>query len=264
MTLAPIDDIPLWVVFVLTALLLFLSAEVAFQMGRRRRGQYQDAEKATSGTILGAVLGLLAFLLAFTFGMAGSINSDRKKLVGEEANAVGTAYLRAELLPEKQSAEIQTLLREYVDIRVEVQDIKRVADAKPIIDRSEELHDQLWAHAVDLAEGNSEPIFTGLFVESLNEVIDLHSKRVTAGIRSRIPGSIMVTLYFVAILAMGMMGYQAGRSGVRVLVTRFILILAFSSVVMLIVELDRPFKTIIKVSQQAMLDLQEEMRKAGQ
>lgn len=259
MNLAPFDSTPLWVVFSFTVLLLFLSAEVAFLIGRSRRSTYNDAEKTTTSAILGAVLGLLAFLLAFTFGMAGSINNERKRLVGEEANAIGTAYLRADLLPETQSADIQTLLREYVTIRVELRNIKRFADAKPVVVKSKELQDQLWAHADKLADGKSEPIFTGLFIQSLNEVIDLHGKRLTAAVRNRIPGSIVITLYFVAILAMGMMGYQAGRSGVRVLVSRFVLILAFSSVVLLIIELDRPFKTIIKLSHMAMIDLQEEI-----
>ena len=94
---------------------------------------------------------MLAFLLAFTFGMAGSVNRERKQLVLEVANAIGTAYLRAQLLQKKQSLEIQTLLRKYVDIRADVKNVKRVEDLKPIIVRSEELHDQLWTHAVDLS-----------------------------------------------------------------------------------------------------------------
>ncbi len=113
-----------------------------------------------------------------------------------------------------------------------------------------------------MAKENSGSIFAGLFVDSLNKVIDLHSKRITVGIRNRIPMSIGITLYFVAILTMTLMGYQAGLTGIRTLVARFALILAFASVMLLITELDRPGKTIIKVSQQAMIDLQASMDKA--
>ena len=95
-------------------------------------------------------------------------------------------------------------------------------------------------------------------------MIDLHSIRITAGNRNRIPKSIIVTLYFVAVLTMMLMGNQAGLSGIRTLVARFALILAFASVMLLITELDRPGKTMMKVSQQAMIDLQASMKKVKQ
>lgn len=264
MVFGAFDNIPLWAVFVLTTILLFLSAELGYQVGRRRSSRYTEEGKKITGIILGAALGMLAFLLAFTFGMAGSVNRERKQLVLEEANAIGTTYLRAQLLPKKQCAEIQRLLRKYVDIRADIRNVKRVEDLKPILLRSEEVHDQLWTQAVDLVDDISEPIFVGLFVESLNEVIDLNSKRLTAGLRSRIPNSIMLTLYFVAILTMVIMGYNAGISGARTVVTRFLLVLAFSSVLVLITELDRPRKTVIKINQQAMVDLQNSMKKSKQ
>jgi hypothetical protein len=258
-----IDHIPLWAVFLITTLILFTAAEIGFHLGKWRKQRSKDEEKGQTGALMGAALGMLAFLLAFTFGMAGSKQDARKKLVLEEANAIGTAYLRAQILPEPYSSKIKGLLQEYVDVRLKgAQSIKSIDQVKQAITRSEELHNELWALSVSLAKENSGSIFAGLFVDSLNKVIDLHSKRITAGIRNRIPMSIGITLYFVAILTMTLMGYQAGLTGIRTLVARFALILAFASVMLLITELDRPGKTIIKVSQQAMIDLQASMDKA--
>ena len=258
-----IDHIPLWAVFLITTLILFTAAEIGFNLGKWRKQRSKDEEKGQTGALMGAALGMLAFLLAFTFGMAGSKQDARKKLVLEEANAIGTAYLRAQILPEPYSSKIKGLLQEYVDVRLKgAQSIKSIDQLKQAIARSEELHNELWALSISLAKENPTSIFAGLFVDSLNKVIDLHSKRITAGIRNRIPMSIGITLYFVAILTMTLMGYQAGLTGIRTLVARFALILAFASVMLLITELDRPGKTIIKVSQQAMIDLQASMDKA--
>lgn len=260
MTLQPIDQIPLWAILLITTLILFTAAEIGFQLGKWRKRQSKDDEKAQAGTIMGAALGLLAFILAFTFGMAGSIHNARKSVLQEEANAIGTAYLRAQILPEPSSSKIKRLLKEYVDVRIKGAQSEDFI--KKAITRSEELINDLWVLSVNLAKENPGSIFIGLFVKSLNDVIDLHSKRLTIALRNRIPMSIEITLYCVAILAMTMMGYQAGLTGVRTLVPRFALILAFASVMLLIVELDRPTKTIINVSQQAMIDLQTSMDKA--
>ena len=260
-----LDQIPLWGVFLITTLILFTAAEIGFHLGKWRKRRSKDEEKGQTGALMGAALGMLAFLLAFSFGMAGSIQSARKKVVLDEANAIGTAYLRAQILPEPSSSKIKELLYEYVDVRIKgAQSVKSIDKLKQAIARSEELHNELWALSVSLAKENPSSIFAGLFVDSLNDVIDLHSIRITAGNRNRIPKSIIVTLYFVAVLTMMLMGNQAGLSGIRTLVARFALILAFASVMLLITELDRPGKTMMKVSQKTMIDLQASMGKVKQ
>jgi hypothetical protein len=263
--LQTMDQIPLWAVFLITTLILFTAAEIGFYFGKWQKRRSKDEEKGQTGTTLGAALGMLAFMLAFTFGMAGSSNEARKGVVLEEANAIGTAYLRAQILPEPTSSKIKGFLHEYVDVRLkgaQAGQFKNFEQVKQTIARSEELHNEIWALSVTLAKENPTSIFVGLFVDALNEVIDLHSKRISAAFRSRIPVSIITTLYFVAILTMTLMGYQAGLTGIRTLVARFALILAFASVMLLITELDRPGKTMIKVSQQTMIDLQASMDKA--
>jgi len=208
--------------------------------------------------MVAATLGLLAFMLAFTFGMAGARFDARKQLVLDEANAIGTAYLRAQLLPPPHSTEIQALLREYVDIRVAGATQKeKLAVA---LARSQELHRLLWSQAVTLSQKSSNPMVVGLFIQSLNEVIDLHSKRITAGLRNRIPAIIWIVLYLLAIMAMIAMGYHSGLASPSRSIVVLILTMAFSAVIYLTIDLDNPREGLLHVSQQAMFDLQQSFR----
>jgi len=93
----------------------------------------------------------------------------------------------------------------------------------------------------------------------LNKVLDLHGKRINAGLRNRIPISIFLTLYFVTFLSMAMMGYQTGLSGKRSPIASFMLILSFSIVLTLITDLERPRQKIFSVSQQTMVDLKSKI-----
>ena len=253
-----LDNIPVWVLFIITTLVFSIAVELGFRVGKFIHERLEREQNPMVGTILGASLGLLAFFLAFTFNMAGSRYDARKQLVLDEANAIETTYLRAKLLPKPYGTEIQELLREYVDVRVQVQTGKMEIIKKAIV-KSEELHDQLWSKVVTLTENSNYSGITTLFIRSLNEVFDLHTKRVNAGLRNRIPISIFAMLYFVAFLAMSMMGYQAGLSGRRSPIAGLVLILTFAIVLALIIDLERPRQEIFSVSQQTMVDLKNKL-----
>ena len=257
-----LDQFPLWAAFVATAAVFLLAVEVGFRIGSYRRSRREDDQKSQVGSVMAASLGLLAFFLAFTFGIASSRFDDRKKLVLEEANTIGTTYLRADLLPEPHRTEIQTLFREYVEIRAGLAGASSETIQRGIV-RSEELHQLLWSQAVALAEKNVSPVVTSLFIQSLNAVIDLHTARVTAGLRNRIPASIWVTLYFVAFLSMAVMGYHAGLTGTRSLTANLAIVFAFSAVMVLITDLERPEQQFFNVSQQAMIELESKLSPPG-
>lgn len=103
---------------------------------------------------------------------------------------------------------------------------------------------------------------TGLFIQSLNDVIDLHAKRLFVGVRSRIPTVIWAALFALALLGMASMGYQAGISATRRTPAMLLLSLSFAGVLFLVVDLDRPQEGFLTVSQQAMIDLQKTMKSA--
>ncbi len=249
-----IDYLPLWGVFIATVGVVLISVAVGYGVGRYEERHSGNEHEPAIGAIVGATLGLLAFLLAFTFGVAASRFDVRKQLVLDDANAIGTSYLRAKLLSEPYATEIRKLLREYVDIRVEG---IRQEKLQSVMARSEELHHLLWSQAIAFGEKNPTSIVGGLFIQSLNQVIDLHAKRVAAGRQNRIPGTIWVVLYVVTGLAMALMGYHAALAGVRRTTAIVLLSLAFSAVIFLIADLDRPLEGLLKVSQEAMADVRE-------
>lgn len=250
------DQLSLTALFVITAGIFLIAVELGYHLGKSKHARWGGPQQSQVSSIMGACLALLAFFLAFAFNMANSRFDTRKQLVLEEANAIGTTYLRAKLLPEPHRTNFERLLREYVEVRAAVaahkSDLRYIQE---IIARSEEIHHRLWSHAVSLAEQNDASIVTGVFVESLNNVIDLHAKRVTAGLRNRTPMSIWVTLYSVGFLSMALIGYHAGLTGSRSFVANFVLILTFSAVLLLITDLERPGQKFFRVSQQAMMDL---------
>jgi hypothetical protein len=143
-----------------------------------------------------------------------------------------------------------------VDVRLEAVQSGNVEQATR---RSEELHALLWAQAVAAGEKNPDSIVVGLFIQSLNELIDLHAKRMQVGLRSHIPGVIWAVLYTVAVLALAAMGYHGGLAGASRSFAILAVALAFSAVLCLIADLDRPQEGSLQVSQQAMIDLRNSM-----
>ena len=250
----PLDVLPIWGVFLATVAVILLAVEGGFRLGQYRRRRSEQEDRPPVGEMVAATLALLAFMLAFTFGLAASRFDVRRGLVIDEANAIGTTYLRAGLLPEPHRSDVRSLLREYVDVRLEAVQPGKLSQS---IGRSEELHTRLWAHAVAVGEKNPSSIVVGLFIASLNEVIDLHAKRLALGVRNRIPETIWAALYFVAIIGTSVMGYHAGLAGSGRSLALLALVLAFSAVVTLIADLDRPQEGLLRVSQQTMIDLQK-------
>jgi hypothetical protein len=255
-TNTPLDALPLWGLFMAILLLVLLSVEGGYRLGKYRRSRSEEEKEGPVGAMVGATLGLLAFILAFTFGLAATRFDTRRQVLLDEANAIGTTYLRAGMLPDRRE-DIRALLRDYVDTRLEAVRSGKVMEG---IRRSEHLQDQLWAQAVAIGEHHPTSIVVGLFVQALNEVIDLHAKRVTAGLRNRIPGVIWAALFAVAGLSLAAMGYHAGLSRTSRSLAALAVAFTFAVVIGLIADLDRPQEGVLKVSQQALMDLRQSMQ----
>lgn len=251
----PLDFIPLWTFFIAILLLVMLSIEGGYRLGRHRRDQSEQEKEAPVSAMVAATLGLLAFMLAFTFSLAATRFDTRRQVLLEEANAIGTTYLRAAMLPER-GEEIRTLLRDYVDTRLNAVQSGNVAAS---VKKSEQLQEQLWEQAVVLGNDNPKSIVVGLFVQSLNEVIDLHTERLTA-LRNRIPAPIWIGLLAIAVLSLAAMGYYTGLSRSRRSLTELAVAFTFAGVIGLIADLDRPQQGLLRVSQQAMIDLRQSMQ----
>ena len=249
----PLDRLSLGTLFLAMVVVVSIAVEGGYRLAKWRRRQRAETERESSvGAMVAATLGLVAFLLAFTFGLAASRFDLRRQTILDEANAIGTTYLRAAMLPEPQRSESRRLLREYVDVRLAGVTPEKVDQATL---ESTRLHSRLWAQAVAAAEKDPRSIPTGLFIQSLNQVIDLHSKRVMVGLRNRIPGTIWAALSFVVILAMMALGYHEGLSSPRRSPAVLALVLTLSAVMLLIADLDRAHTGFLRVSQQALIDV---------
>jgi len=245
-----VDVLPLWALFLVSIAVVLLSIEFGWRLGNYRRQPAEEEKKVPISAAVGATLGLLAFLLAFTFSMAGTRFDNRKEIVLQEANAIGTTYLRADFLEQQPRDEAHNLLRAYTALRS--------GGASAIISqqgmaKAAALQDQLWAIA-DEAKVQSDSIATGLFIQSLNEMFDLDAVRVTA-LRNRIPDAIWLMLCVVTILSMAAMGYEFGQASTRNWAITVLLAIVFTTVILLIADLDRPQAGLLQVSQQPLLDV---------
>jgi hypothetical protein len=250
------DSVPIWAVLLATIGLVVLALEAGVRLGRRRQLR-AGGKSEVSGAMVGATMALLAFMLAFTFNGAAGRHDARKGLVIEEANAIDKTWLRAGFLAEPYRTDIRGSLRDYVNVRVKA--AAGEMDLGEATRRSEALQDRMWALAAEVGQKNAGSIPAGLFIQALNEVIDLHLKRVTVAIRNRVPPTIWATLYLLMAVGMVMMGTQIGLSGTRHIGMELALAVAFSVVLFVIADLDRPQEGLINISQQAMVELQTKL-----
>ena len=252
-----LDSFPIYSVYFAIVLFILLSFEVGYQIGKHAQMRSDKEAPGALGPMVGGILSMLAFVLAFTFSMNASQHGLRKQNVLDEANAISTAYLRADLIDEQHGTEIKSLLRDYVDVRVGANN----ENIDAVIAKSIELHKLLWAQATSVAI-TTPGANTSLLIQSINNVIDMHEKRVSGALVNRMPAVIRLAVLIIAALTMITLGTQAGYSGSRRLVAVIPLALAFAALATVIVDLDRPQRGIIKVDQQAMISLQKNMNRS--
>ena len=256
-----LDAIPIWALFVATLAIVVVGMEVGYQVGKvlLRRGM---AEKESAVSVVsGAMLGLVAFMLAFTFAIVSDRYEMKKGLVRDDANAIRDAWERSEFLPEPDRSEASGLLRRYLDLRLEfvqfrIKDPERVRAA---FAEAQEIRDRLWTQAVVNARRDMNSDVAALYIESLNEVSRVHAMRVAIGYQSRIPIEIWIVLYVITFLGMMAAGYQTAVAESKRSKMQPILAIAFGAVIVLIAGLDRPDSGVMKVTQQPLLDVQKQM-----
>lgn len=231
-------------------MVLLLAVEGGYRLGGYRRSEQEQGAHVLA--LVTTTMGLLALVLAFTFGLAATSFEARKQMVVDEANAIQTTYLRAGLLPGDRGARVRRLLRDYVELRLQA---VRPDNVEQTLQRSEELHRELWKEAEAAARDQPGSIAAELFIESLNRTIELHAKRVKVAVRGGIPGILWAALFVVAILNLAAVGYHGGLVGTRRSPTIATAVLSLSIVLILTADLDRPQEGALKVSQQAMIDL---------
>ena len=251
-----VDSLSIVVFFVAFTVVALITSEFGYRFGRWWQMRTPEEKEGPTSMIVGSLLALMAFLLAITMGMASDRFDTRRNLVLTEANCVGTTYLRAGCLPEPASGKIRELIREYAPLRIVTSDL---ADYQRKVARSVEIQNKIWSIAEELARATPDSEVLTLFITSLNEMIDLHQTRITVGMYARVPETILILLLICSMLTLAMVGYNAGLTLRRSPLTAAILIIVMGAVITLVVDLDRPHKGFLKVSQQPLIDLVQQI-----
>lgn len=229
---------------------LVACVEIGTRLRRRKRTNRQideDTHEQVSRTRDELAI-LLSLLLGFTLAMVLTRFDLRKQLVVDEANAIGTTSLRAEMLPEPDRSNAQDLLRQYADARLDFSKAgMSTVNTQSALTRAKQIQRELWQLSVTVADQRPTPI-TGLFVQSLNDMIDLDAKRIAA-IENRVSGEVWLMLLLLSLILCLLVGYsQKGRS----LLTMIISPLMICIVMTLIADLDTPGSGLIHVGQQSL------------
>jgi ABC-type nitrate/sulfonate/bicarbonate transport system substrate-binding protein len=258
-----LDSAPLAIVFAVMVLIAMLSIESGFALGKSNRDKIQDEQVTPIATVVGAVLALMAFVIAFTFGSANTRFDARKVALLDDVTAIQTAYLRANLIPEPQRTTVRNLLRDYVQARAGIVYAYGQPETLRLVqERAEALQDLMWSHVEDLSEAEAGSRVYILFAQALNNVFTLHTKRVVLGAYYRIPSAMWLALIFASGVAMFAVGFQFGVGGTRRIHTANLsLSVTFALVMVLAFDLDRAGEGLMAVNQQPMIDLHQSMRK---
>jgi len=252
--MSSVTDSPL-LVFVLSLIAFWLCAQLGAALRRKHESQGGQAPEAFT-IVLTASLTLLGLIVGFTFSMAVSRYDQRKNYEAEEANAIGTEYVRAGLMPASDAAMTRLLLRSYVDQRIllyHTDDEDRRAEIRR---RITQLQQQLWS-AVQNAALAQPSALTALAAAGMNDV--LNSQGYTqAAWWNRIPPAAWLMMWLIALLCNVMVGYAASEATVRSLLL-LILPLLLAIAFLLIADIDSPRGGVIRVSAQNLLRLSEQM-----
>jgi len=251
--------LPVGVIFIATIIVVVIAIEAGFRLGHAVHRRSEDEKESSVSTIAAAILTLAGFMLAFTFGVASDRLQDRKELVRDEANAIGSAWLRSDFLPEADRAEAAGLLRKYVDGRLEAAQARNLDQIQNLLVESGRIQRQLWDMAVRNAGRDMDSDVAALYIESLNTLMDIHASRVAIALHAQIPGITWLALCALVILGMVSIGYQTAIAGsARRSWATSILATSFALVIALIASLDSPLSGIT-APQEPLIDLRASM-----
>jgi hypothetical protein len=244
--------------FALALVVLFVGAsELGFRTGGAAARKMDDDSKSLVLTVATAMLGMVALLLGFSFSMAAGRFESRRAVMVDEGNAIGTCYLRAGLLADAERDDVRRALRGYIDARIALygagSDRAPARDAESAAATAQE---HVWRVTTAAARREPREMTSALLIQSLNEMIDLDSKRA-ATFKNRVPPIIPGLLVVTSFLGMAGIGYDSAIAGRRRLGLMAILGMSLAAIIFVIIDLDRPWSGTIRVGQEAMVELRE-------
>lgn len=244
--------------FVAFMAMLLIAMEVGTRIGLWRRGHIRASDSPTPNDVtLPAMLALLGLMLAFTYSFAMSRSDLRKQARVQEANAIGTAFLRSEQFAGTASRQLRENLLEYARSRVvEPDKVRTLKKLEEVIDRTRKIRDQIWPTTQKVLAENLDlpaPMHVSL-VQAINAVLDADALRMML-IFDRIPAPVMLLLLTIAAICIGLTAHYIGLQGETMRWRMGLFALILSALLVVIIDFDMTLHGWIQVGQQSHLDL---------
>ena len=243
-------SIPPPLLFALLVLGAFISSEIGYRVGRWI-GPRDEAFDRQLGIVRGATFALVAFLIGFAFSGAASRYVERLDIIVKEANALGTAWLRADTLPEPARGQLKMALRDYAADRVAALRQDGVEPVLAHIGKAGGFHDRIWKAGLAGTEGN--PTLALLVLPSLNEVIDLHTSHLSAA-RRHLPVAILAGLLVTVGLTLGLAAFGHGQVGRRFAALDLLYGLVLAGALWMTIDLDYPRYGLIRATVEPLIE----------
>ena len=252
-----LDNSPGWLIFLGMFILMLAGNYYGYKFGIWHKKKMPEGVDTSNGELMGAIFGMLGFTLAFLFGMSLTRMEHKKEIVMEEASAILTAYENAQFLPEPHKSQTSRILRDYAGLRYELatraRENRNMKSLQEGILLSERMQDSLLREG--MVAGKIPETDASSFIQSISSLIDINMRRIHNATGDRIPRSLKILMYIMALMGLAAIGYSSGLKGGRSLVANFILVVVFATIIGIILDMDHPANSLFKISQQPMLDV---------
>ena len=258
MTIPLLYELPIWVIGVLLVVVLLAALEIGYRVGRWKGLAWKAFEPGGGGgVVLTSMFALLGLMLAFTYAFTVTRFDARKQAIVDEANAISTAFLRADLAPEPARTELRTLLLEYAKTRATPRGTTS-AKLQGELDRSLQVQAKLWPATAQMVKGKPAGPIEASIVLAINNVLDAHGTRL-AKVLDRLPTIVLVMLVFITAASLAVAGFNAGISGGMNRLRMTVLTLVLASIIVVIIDFDLPQRGFIRVSQDSLTAVIQDM-----
>ena len=250
---------PTWVIVVSLLALTVAATEVGYRFGRAPRPEEPEGSRTVTNAFKGSIIGLVALLIGFSYSITSSRFELRQRLVLDEANAIGTCYLRAGLLAEPSRSRIRILLRRYTDLRLEhFQRALEPGEYQRTTKAMDAVMVDLWSDVEEAVKADRELSRVSQIVPAANDVIDLSATRAWAS-HNQMPPPVLLLLALCMIVSSGLGGHSSGQAGRRHLGLWIAMNVLVILALFVVLDFDRPRRGLIQVNHTPLIELRESM-----
>lgn len=249
-----------WYIALVVLLFMFAGFEAGFRMGIKSPAVRDEKRRNVVANFQVGLISLLGLMIAFTFAMAVSRFDDGRTLLAEETDALETAYYRCDLLPDSTRMKLHDVLREYIDIRLLFYQPR--LDESKVLDvnrQTRKIQNKLWSYAPEITKELPDYL-AAVVLESLNKLINASNKRYIA-MENHVPEPIFFLLFLISVLTNVAVGYSCGIAADRHIFFTVLFSFCVCTILLVIMDLDRPRRGLILVSQESLIELKKEIKK---